>query len=367
MLSICLSCDSERQMVMWKRLIFLLAVSCCGIAWSQERVAGPTIDLKKSIIKLDAPVDEACVGGRGRFLIARLRGRREIVVLDLTRRFVLFAVPLGEDRVLFAAGSTQLHIVAPESGLFQSWDLQSGARLREMAWPLPGYVKNISMGSGNDQRLAVCYAKSPHRSEPNHWATIEFPSMQVNHLTRSDDLPATKYHYHMRSSSGGELAVAWTIQKASLNHGVVFLRGSNAEWFKWPGLPNLIMPSETGSHLFTGEGVFKSTLAIDPETGAEDLVRCVPAVTGPMYLTRGINNEPNSWNLRTIGNRSPLATLRMAGDSSNSSDADAAKFGQRMIFSVEANCIATLTDSSEVVLYEFDATSMFASAPDSQK
>ena len=254
MLSTFSSCVKRRSAVRWNPAVCLLAICCCGIACCEEPSQLPTLEPKKSTIKLEAPVQEALVGGQGRFLIAKLRDRREVVVLDLFNRFVSFTIPLGEDDVKLAAGMTRLHVVAPDSGLFQTWNLRTGERLREVAWPLMGHVKQLAMGSGDDQRLAVCFTDSPHPEDPTRWATIEFPSMNVRRLTVTGKLSATDLQ--MQASTDGNPFVAWATQAEVVDRGVMLIKQSGAQWVSWQNAPRYILPNEPASHLLTDIGVF---------------------------------------------------------------------------------------------------------------
>ncbi|MBB3210514.1 hypothetical protein FHS27_006361 [Rhodopirellula rubra] len=356
MLSIFSSCARIRAAFQTTPAASLIAIFCCGIAFCQEPSELPVIELKTSTIELEAPVEKACVGGRGRFLIASLRDRREVVVVDLVRRFVSFTIPLGEEVVELAAGTTHLHVVAPDSGLFQSWDLRTGERYRETAWPLTGHVKNIAMGSGNNRRLAVCFADSPHAKEPVQWATIELPSMEVQRLAIEDDSPATDFQ--LQASTDGTVFVARSSTSTPHYRGIVLIDPLHAEWLTWPDAPKNIRPNESGSRLFTDTGVFTLQLAKDQSTGMEGIARCVPALTGPMYLTQRSHDEANTWTLRSFDRPSALATIRFDKHFSDRDANAVPKLGRPLLFSVEGRYFVTLKDDTEVVLHHFNASEL---------
>ena len=353
MLSTFSSCVRFRPAVQSTPAACLIAIFYCGMAFCQEPSELPVIELKTSTIELEAPVEKACVGGRGRFLIASLRDRREVVVVDLVRRFVSFTIPLGEEDVELAAGTTLLHVVAPDSGLFQSWDLRTGERYRETAWPLAGHVKNIAMGSGNNRRLAVCFADSPHAKEPVQWATIELPSMEVQRLAIADDLPATDFQ--LQASTDGNVFVARSSTSTLQHTGVVWIDPSHAEWLPWPDAPKNIRLNESGSRLLTDTGAFSFELTKDQSTGMEDIARCVPALTGPMYLTQQFHDEADAWTLRSFDRRSALATIRFDQRFSDRDATTVSKLGRPLLFSVEGRYFVTLKDDTGVVLHHFDA------------
>lgn len=352
----CSSCVRRRLAAWWNPAVCLLVLCVCGVARGEEQTESPSLEPEKSTIQLEARVEEACVGGRGRFFIARLRDRREIIVLDLFKRFVSFTIPLGDDDVEFAAGLTRLHIVAPDSGLFQTWNLRTGERLREAAWPLNGHVKKIAMGSGNDRRLAVCFADSPHREDPIQWATIEFPLLTVQPWTIADGVPVNDLR--LQAATGGSLFVAWPTQDSARERGVVLIQQSQADWLTWMESPGYVLPNESGSHLLTDAGVFTLQLTEDLGLGLENVTACVPAETGQMYLTQSSQDDADVWRLRSLDRRAALATIRIDEDFSGRSAATVSKLGQPFIFSAEAGYIAALTGTTEVAVYKLDLSNL---------
>jgi hypothetical protein len=106
-------------------------------------------------VTLPSPASQACVGGGGRFLILHLPKEGKLAVFDVNEARVVKLLPVGEDKVLFAAGMTKLLVVLPEKNVLQRWSLLTYER--EVAVPLPvkGTVQAVAMGSAAAGPLVV--------------------------------------------------------------------------------------------------------------------------------------------------------------------------------------------------------------------
>src|SRR5262249_30090544 len=97
----------------------------------------------KVTVNLPASMQQACVGGGGRYLILHLPQQRKLAVFDSNEAKVVKYLPVAEDEISFTAGLDKLFVALPAANLLQRWDLTTFEK--ELTVPAPVAVKALAM------------------------------------------------------------------------------------------------------------------------------------------------------------------------------------------------------------------------------
>jgi hypothetical protein len=158
-------------------------------------------------VPLAGPVDDAAVGGGGRYLILRLAGKKKLAVFDVQEGKVARELPLLEEPAHFAAGAARLVVVYPGAKLIQLWDLATLERERTAHLPpalTADNIHQICMGSATPGPLFV-YLPGQKRTLALDLDTLTTKEVGWKHWG-----PQNAYGpLNMRASADGSLLVGW--------------------------------------------------------------------------------------------------------------------------------------------------------------
>ena len=161
----------------------------------------------KEEIPLSGTVDDATMGGGGRYWVMHLAGKRKLAIFDIQSGKVAKELPLAEEVVHFAAGATRLVVVYPNSKLLQIWNLTTFEK--ERSAPLPGTLSNdeihqICMGSASEGPLFVYLPKEKDT------LTLDLATLQTDEVHWTQWAPNNAYGpLHMRAAPDGRELIGW--------------------------------------------------------------------------------------------------------------------------------------------------------------
>jgi hypothetical protein len=263
------------------RTLCALAVA---VAIASRPVSAQDAQLEKREIQLPAPVANTAVGGNGRYLAMHFPELRQVGVFDLEQEEITFFVRLLEDHVLFAADRESLIVITRESRLLQRWNLATGQREQEAAFPIDGALKTIAMGAGSSGPLLVFHADNLEAVNNAHYSLMDLKTLKVTPIEGVVHNKSYRDIVHIRASSDGKVFGMWCTSHTPTGMVSVRIKGRQATTKYQHDSVGHVVPGARGEFLFTKSGVFTSDLQSAPHEGVTERSFCVPAVTGPMFV-----------------------------------------------------------------------------------
>ncbi len=122
---------------------------------SKPNIQPPVLPNERIEIVMPSKIEDLIVGGGGRFLIAHLQERRELVIFDVNQGGIVRILPLANDEVRITAGMTKLMILYTQSKIIQRWGLETFQRESSATLNTGGVIRAVSMGSASEGPLLV--------------------------------------------------------------------------------------------------------------------------------------------------------------------------------------------------------------------
>src|SRR5262249_51369226 len=104
-------------------------------------------------VSLPGTVTDLAVGGGGRFVLLQMDGPPRLAVFDVHAGTLVRHLPLPEPGVRIAAGMDCFLVAVPSAQRLERWSLATFTR--EAAYPLPGPVGALCMGSASSGPLVI--------------------------------------------------------------------------------------------------------------------------------------------------------------------------------------------------------------------
>jgi hypothetical protein len=322
----------------------------------------------REVRPLPSTVDDACVGGGGRFFILHLARERKLAIFDVNEAKVVKYLSVAEDGVKFAAGLTKLFVVSPNSGVIQRFSLVTFEKEVTTPLPIKGTVKAIATGSAATGPLLIHYNKGSGALDSAPVTFIDPVSLKeldyggrggavVGHSVRDS--------YHYRASPDGTVFGGWVTSHSQSMSSIV-LMGKTAKVYGGP-MAGSVVPGADNT-LVTGGGLYTPQCKPLANDNLKPRFRLrIPSQTGRFYLTcpggggaqinTGRGHEGKPVTVYLAGDARPIATLEdvelpVANEAWTGSDFTQDK---RVLFVPEGKLIAILPRSSDrLVLHRFD-------------
>jgi hypothetical protein len=217
-------------------------------------------ETEKETVALDGSISEVTVGGGGRYLILQLSGEKKLAVFDVTKSKIVREISLSDERVLIAAGATQLVVIYPNASQLEIRDLATGEKERVADLPASltqDTIHQVCMGSASAGPL-FAYLPKEKRT-----LILDLATLTTTEVNWSNWGPRNAYGpLLMRASPDGSLLVGvgggWAgIGIATLKDGRPL---GTTERGTWP--PSYIVPSANGRQVFTAELILNRDLKI---------------------------------------------------------------------------------------------------------
>jgi hypothetical protein len=230
------------------------------------------------VVSLPSAVADLCAGGGGRYLVLHLPGQRQLAVFDASAAKVVKSLPVGDDRVKFAAGRDKLFVHMGGSGTLARWSLTTFER--EAAVPYsPPDLQALCMGSAADGPLGVVAGGTINFVDTKtlqplavEWAGGKTPVLGTPFVRASADGRV----FAGRDGVGGE----------PHTERVVFVEGRQASFReRWSIPPSVLVPGPDGRTLFSGYGLYNNDLQpLEAAARRHEAKSYLPAEHGPWYV-----------------------------------------------------------------------------------
>lgn len=248
-----------------------------GVTARSLQIKPPELPADTAVKDLPAPVADVAVGGNGRFLALHLPALRKIALFDINEARIVHYFPAPDNDVRIICGLETLVVALNDALLLQRWNLLTGEK--EHTVPLPGYVRNLAMGSASRGPLLIQWGR-PEVSLQSPLSLVDLVSLKQLHKGWAGGRFAEGSH--IRASTDGTVFSSW---RNSSPDGVVSyqLVESQLKPNQIFGLGGHAVPGPDGKLLFTSNGVTSSE-AGDGTLRKREPVLAVPAVHGNTYL-----------------------------------------------------------------------------------
>ncbi len=249
----------------------------------------PKLPEKVTTISLPGPVENAVVGGSGRFLILDLRSLQKLAVFDVSECKIAGYVSLEGANDVFAANAEKLMVVDRQSRIAKRYSLP-GLK-QETAQPIPGEVPivAVAMGAASPGPLFVACNDNLHHQifalDPATFQLSEFEMM--NGTGRNIVLNVLNETLRLNASGDGSVLGGWNDRMQPSGVLIASTTANRMECFYQRTSSGYVCPDDLGERIYTGNGLLNShgERLDDADPASQAGVLAVPAVGGPFYLT----------------------------------------------------------------------------------
>jgi hypothetical protein len=234
-------------------------------------------------IALPAKIGTWSIGGNGRYVVAHLPTRKEVVVVDLGEKKIAATVPVPDmEAVALAAGATKFVVADKSKHTLTRFALPGGAK--EASYVVPGFgIGDVALGLASEGPLLVSVLGSQPQTGSQRG---KVPPYKVEFYDLASLRPRT-----MQFTEGkGTGDTGWTASadgRVFTNYygGVLTLSGNQVRFRSATNGMSPIVPTADGRVLY-GEGTFYQNRDQTPVERLEmDLGRrFYPAATGTLVL-----------------------------------------------------------------------------------
>jgi hypothetical protein len=261
---------------------------------------------ERTIKKLRAAVEDAALGGGGRYLVLSLPGLRKVAVLDVTDPGTMKLIDMDETGgVRIAAGADKLLVLYTDKKILDRYGLTTLKKETSIDLPFEFKVTSVAMGSAGHGPLLLV------GEQPPLTGVAQF--MDVERMRKFE--PARKGQNAAHTGEGTTVLASADGRGFGVGGGNFFSRGfhtivldgDTATTFPCGERAVCAWPGADGQVVYTSNGRYSDRL-LDPAKGPRHRGSlCLPAAQGDLYLKA----HTDAFSLYLEGDEEPL--LRMAG------------------------------------------------------
>lgn len=264
-------------------------------------------------MRLPSAVDDAVVGGAGRFLFLVARQDQKITVFDMFACTADRTIPMPASNALIAANVDTLYIVLPDQKICQRYSLLTWNKLSTTRLPFDGIPMNIACGWNSDAPVLIRWADATDALANCHFEFFDPRSLARIATNRVfiDGGNCYRDHGHLRASGEGTLFGLWTTEQAPTGLEGIRLTG-NVVSVKYDHTSvGFIAPSADGNYLVAQSGVFNAdcTAVGKKNENMQNARANIPALGPAYYLQMDATVMPMVLRVCVFGNDTPLVTL----------------------------------------------------------
>lgn len=185
-------------------------------AWKEPRFEG-----EQTEVKLRGQIFDAAWGGGGRYLVAHLRNKRILEVVDCLEGKTLGSIPVNDDNIAFGAGARQ--ILVAEGDKVTHWNIDPLEKVGDPAVWVPGRILHLSIGAGATQVVGLHY-DAFERAGLRRFELREFGTGRLIAIEPVNGAPNEKAHF--RASYDGYVHGSFESATAGSSGTLLFPVGS---------------------------------------------------------------------------------------------------------------------------------------------
>jgi V8-like Glu-specific endopeptidase len=321
-------------------LEFVLPEAPLTVAPARPAATGPAAaegaavipDLRDAPLTRNLPgtVDDALLGGGGRYVLLAMRQVKKIGVFEVRTGKLERFIPLAFDEPLLCAGVEKLFVADPLKNIVLRYNLATGEKELTTKLPVKGVICNLAMGWNARSPLLVRHSPGTEALDRSEFTFVDAQSLrplETGEWEARSCLHSYRDIGHIRASGEGSVFGLWCTSHSPSGLQSIQFHGRSVASFYEHNSAGHVVPSADGKFVLTGcGGVFGVTLKpLSPrsERGAGRAM-AVPSTHPAYYLSianaSGFSGrkEPVRVSVCVIGTDTPLATLDDLAEMSSS-------------------------------------------------
>lgn len=344
----------------WLACGAVLAVAGTALGQPPAKTVGeiepPKLDGPKVERMSPSTIEDACLGGNGRYLFVHQPASRKIACFDVNTADFVHSFPADDDNVRFCAGADRLVIVLANSGTVQRYNLATMEREKTLSLPSKAKVEQVTMGYASKGPMLVT-AKDVKGTELSFFVNVYTMQAESYALPRPTD---KVLHFgagpYVRVSADNKVFTKWSAHTSPQHPETLRLAGTKLVHNEVHDTHGHATPSPDGRIIYTGHGTFT------PEWKklSKHDTWCIPAVASTEYyctVTTGRKEGTHRLAIHFGGDERPLATLDDLDLPKVITQWDREPFtaDKRIFFIPDADVIVTIPETADrVVVNKFD-------------
>lgn len=159
-------------------------------------------------------IEDLAVAGGGAYLVARIKGLKELSVYEPGAKKFTKHLDIGVDNFTFGAGGDRVVVFLEDSNAIQSWDLKTATKLKEKEFADSIMITNILMGhSRNDLALVrIAHGRDQSSQCSNQFLDVAALSLQRGKASQINAAFFSSYNeiVHLRADGDMSRITEWS-------------------------------------------------------------------------------------------------------------------------------------------------------------
>jgi hypothetical protein len=221
------------------------------------RPAEPAPKAEEAVTKLPGTIEDLAVAGGGRYVVCKVKDIPALTVYDSYAAKLARHLRLPSTEFVFGAGGTTAVIYFKDESLLQSWNLETGEKLKTKPNPFSSPVLCIVMGHSRGDQAFVRYGaeRSGGPSEAG-MSLLDTASLQPIETTGSDGqryLAYGDYGMQMRANHDLSRIAFWSLGSSPAGINLLRRVGNSYNHKRQHDTAGALLPGDDG-RLYTGVG-----------------------------------------------------------------------------------------------------------------
>jgi serine/threonine protein kinase len=301
----------------------------------------PTLPADKVVRTLPGIAEDIRLGGGGRYFVLQLPKMKKLAIFDVSEASIVRYIPLGEDKVIYAAGLDKVVVGLCTKGILERWDLSTGQKEQTLALPFAGEIQSVLMGSAAQNHVVV------------NGIFFDLQTLKQLPVKTPKGIPPP----FSPVSADGTVFGGWNPNFIPGESSSFVLQGDELRRYN-EGLLGHVAPGPDGRAVYTAYSARTNQLR-ELSGAPANPGYCVPAVEGNFYLALSPADAGGGGSLAiyVLGQEGPLVRNAGIAHGLQFDNQDRTAFGpwKRIFFIPSAKVIIILPDGNDrLELYRFD-------------
>lgn len=212
--------------------------------------------IEGTVTKMAGLITDLRVAGGGKWVVLRMQASSDLAIYDTGEMKIVRTLRLGDSEFRFSAGGNVVLAYYPGTNLLESWDIESGNKLKSRLNPKGVQITNITMGCSNDKKALIRYATSTEALGHVGLFFLNVDTLQEFAFENKELSPHNRNYrniVHQRADSQMQTISEWATSHSPSGLGLFRLSG-DAWTFRYEhDTVGYIAVGDDG-HLYTGNG-----------------------------------------------------------------------------------------------------------------